>query len=129
MPEASDPHPEEKANDNARRRRHARTRRGALDPRRRYAFTRRTSAARRKDLSGLPPAYTFVTTAEPFCAETVAYIEGLRAAGVEAEIDIYEGLYHVFDMLTPWRKASKLAARRFEEHFLYAKEHYFAKND
>mgnify|MGYP004536781655 CR=1 FL=1 len=51
------------------------------------------------------------------------------AAGVEAEIDIYEGLYHAFDMLTPWRKASKLAARRFEEHFLYAKEHYFAKND
>ncbi len=86
------------------------------------------AAARRKDLSGLPPAYTFVATAEPFYAETVAYIEGLRAAGVEAEIDIYEGLYHAFDMLTPWRKASKLAARRFEEHFLYAKEHYFAKN-
>lgn len=80
------------------------------------------AAARRQDLLGLPPAYTFVTTAEPFYAETVAYFEKLRLAGVPAEIDIYPGLYHAFDMLTPWRRASRLAAARFEAHFLEAKE-------
>lgn len=85
------------------------------------------SAARRKDYSGLPPAYTFVSTAEPFNAETVTYIENLRAAGVPAEIDIYPGLYHAFDMLTPWRKVSKIAAECFDEQFLYAQKHYFAE--
>ena len=55
------------------------------------------SAARRKDYSGLPPAYTFVSTAEPFYSETVTYIENLKKAGIPAEIDIYPGLYHAFD--------------------------------
>lgn len=85
------------------------------------------SAARRKDYSGLPTAYTFVSTAEPFNAETVTYIENLRAAGVPAEIDIYPGPYHAFDMLTPWRKVSKIAAECFDEQFLYAQKHYFAE--
>ena len=86
------------------------------------------AAARREDYTGLPPAYTFVSTAEPFYAETVAYIENLKRAGVPAELDIYPGLYHAFDMLTPFRRASKLAAKRFEERFLYAVAHYFADN-
>ena len=87
------------------------------------------SPARRGDFTGLPPAYTFVSTAEPFFAETVTYIENLNRAGVPAEIDIYPGLYHAFDMLTPHRRESRLAAATFEEHFLYAKEHFFAKQD
>lgn len=85
------------------------------------------SAARRKDYAGLPPAYTFVTTAEPFYSETVAYIENLKKAGVPSEIDIYPGLYHAFDMLTPFRRISKIAATKFDEHFLYAQKHYFAE--
>lgn len=85
------------------------------------------SAARRKDYAGLPPAYTFVSTAEPFYAETVTYIENLRKAGVPAQMDVYPGLYHAFDMLTPCRRASRMAAARFEEYFLYAQEHYFAE--
>lgn len=87
------------------------------------------SAARRNDYSGLPPAYTFVSTAEPFYAETVTYIENLKKAGVPAEIDIYPGLYHAFDMLTPFRRASKIAGARFDEHFIYAQKHYFAENN
>ena len=51
----------------------------------------------------------------------------MRAAGVPAEIDIYPGLYHAFDMLTPWRKVSKIAAECFDEQFLYAQKHYFAE--
>lgn len=85
------------------------------------------SAARRKDYSGLPPAYTFVSTAEPFYSETVTYIENLKKAGIPAEIDIYPGLYHAFDMLTPFRRASKIAGAKFDERFLYAQKHYFAE--
>ena len=85
------------------------------------------SAASRRDYTGLPPAYTFVSTAEPFYAETVTYIGNLRGAGAPAEIDIYPGLYHAFDMFTPLRRVSRIAGARFDDHFLYAQKHYFAK--
>lgn len=86
------------------------------------------SAARRKDYTGLPPAYTFVCTAEPFYAETLTYIENLKNAGVEACVDVYPGLFHAFDMLLPFKKVSREAAETFEKHFVYAQEHYFAEN-
>ena len=82
--------------------------------------------ARAKDLSGLPPAYTFVCTGEPFYAETLAYVDGLRAAGVRAELDVYERLYHAFDMLDPDLPESQLARERFCEDFAWAVEHCFA---
>ena len=44
-------------------------------------------------------AYTSVCTGEPFYCETLAFVENLRAAGVEVGLDVYEGLYHAFDML------------------------------
>ena len=83
--------------------------------------------ARQKDYSGLPPAYTFVCTAEPFYCETLKYVEDLKKAGVEAKVDIYEGMYHAFDMREPESPAGKDAIRRFNEQFAYAKEHYFAE--
>lgn len=85
--------------------------------------------ARRKDYTRLPPAYTFICTAEPFYAETLAYVERLKKAGVEAIVDVYPGLFHAFDMLLPFLKVSKRAAKNFEEHFEYAMEHYFAKQE
>ena len=72
---------------------------------------------RAKDFSGLPPAYTFVSTREPFYAETLAYVENLRRAGVEATVDVYPGLFHAFDMLLPFLKVSRQAAAAFEAHF------------
>ena len=75
------------------------------------------AAARATDLAGLPPLYTFVSTGEPFYAETLAYAEALRAAGVPAEVDVYEGLYHAFDMLEPDLPESRQAQQRFCEHF------------
>lgn len=86
------------------------------------------SAARRKAWDGLPPMYSFVSTAEPFYAETVTYAENLKKSGVEAQVDIYPGLFHAFDMLCPFLKVSRQAAARFEEHFAYAQKHYFAEN-
>lgn len=76
--------------------------------------------ARRRDYAGLPPAYTFVSTAEPFYAETVRYIDNLKAAGVQAELDVYPGLFHAFDMLLPFLPVSRRAARRFGEQFVRA---------
>lgn len=83
--------------------------------------------ARRKDYSGLPPAYTFVCTAEPFYAETITYVRNMQKAGVEAGIDIYPGMFHAFDMLLPFLPISKRAAERFEKNFEYAMAHYFSE--
>ena len=80
--------------------------------------------ARQTDYRDLPPAYTFVGTAEPFYAETLRYVENLRKAGVPAEIDVYEGMHHAFDMLRPGLPESREAAERFLQHFAYAAAHY-----
>ena len=78
------------------------------------------SPARQTDYAGLPPAYTFVSDGEPFYAETLAYVANLRAAGVEADCDVYPGNTHAFDMLEPWLPESHQAARAFMEHYLDA---------
>ena len=83
--------------------------------------------ARQTDYAGLPPAYTFVGTREPFFCETVEYIDHLRAAGAEAKLDIYETGVHAFDMLLPFRRISRKAAEKFEKNYLYAAEHYRAE--
>lgn len=83
--------------------------------------------ARRKDYSGLPPAYTFVCTAEPFYAETITYVRNMQEAGVDAGIDIYPGMFHAFDMLLPFLPISKRAAEGFEKNFEYAMAHYFSE--
>lgn len=84
------------------------------------------SPARCTDYCGLPPCYTFVSTNEPFYAETIQYIDDLRRAGVKADMDIYPGLFHAFDMLLPLLKVSKQAAAAFDRRFEYAVKHYFA---
>ena len=84
------------------------------------------AAARATDLSGLPPAYTFVGTAEPFYAETMAYVKALRDAGVEATVDVYEGMWHAFDMLYPNLPESRAARQRFCDHMAQALQTCFA---
>lgn len=82
--------------------------------------------ARAEDLSGLPPAYSFVCTGEPFYCETISYFDRLREAGVDAHVDVYDGLYHAFDMMEPELAESRLARERFCERFAYAMGHYRA---
>ena len=82
--------------------------------------------ARQADYTSLPPAYTFVGDIEPFYCETLTFVENLQKAGVEAKVDVYPGCFHAFDMLLPFLKVSKQAAKVFEEEYLYAAEHYFA---
>lgn len=82
--------------------------------------------ARCTDYANLPPAYTFVSTAEPFYAETLTYIQSLKEAGVAASVDVYPGLFHAFDMLLPFLKVSRRAAATFEAHFEQAVHTRFA---
>jgi acetyl esterase/lipase len=83
--------------------------------------------ARREDLSGLPPCYTFVGDIEPFYYETLEYVRRLRAAGVEASCDVYPDWFHAYDLFFPAKKIVREAVARFEEHYRYASEHYFAR--
>ena len=83
--------------------------------------------ARQTDYSNLPPAYTFVGDIEPFYCETLAFVENLKNAGVEAKVDVYPGCFHAFDMMLPFLKVSKKAIAEFEKQYLYAIEHYFAE--
>jgi len=82
--------------------------------------------ARQTDYTNLPPAYTFVGDIEPFYCETLTFVENLQKAGVEAKVDVYPGCFHAFDMLLPFLKVSKQAAKVFETEYLFAAEHYFA---
>ena len=82
--------------------------------------------ARREDVSGLPPCYTYVGAIEPFCRETVDYVERLKQAGIEAEADVYPDWFHAYDLIFPMKKVSREAIGKFEQHFAYARSHYFA---
>ena len=84
--------------------------------------------ARQTDYADLPPAYSFVGDGEPFYAETCAYINNLKKAGIEAKRDVYHSNMHAFDMMKPQLVISKQAALAFNRHFEYAMNHYFADN-
>ena len=86
---------------------------------------RYAAPARQTDYSDLPPAYTFVGDIEPFYCETLAYIENLKTAGVEASVDVYPNWFHAYDMFFLFKSMAKQAIAKFEEQFCYAAEHYF----
>ena len=57
---------------------------------------------------------------EPFYWETGAYVEALRAAGVEVVYEEFEGCYHAFDMLAGKAPVSQRAlAFTFDNFALY----------
>lgn len=58
-------------------------------------------AARRADLSGLPPAWLCVSDIELFHDEVVDYARRLRAAGVETTLDLVPGAPHGFENWAP----------------------------
>ena len=85
--------------------------------------------ARRADLRGMPPCYTFVGDIEPFYYETVEYVRRLKEAGVEASCDVYPNWFHAYDLIFPGKKIVREAIDRFEAHYQYAAAHYFAPQD
>ncbi len=65
--------------------------------------------ARATDLSGLPPAYLDVGSAETFRDEVVAYASAIWAAGGEAELHVWPGGFHGFELLAPQALISQTA--------------------
>lgn len=63
--------------------------------------------ARATDLSGLPPAFIDCATAEVFRDEDVAYATALWHAGVQAELHVWPGGFHGFDMMAPQSALAK----------------------
>lgn len=57
------------------------------------------AAARATDLEGLPPAYIAVGALDLFLAENIDYCARLTAAGVAAELHVYPGAFHGFDIM------------------------------
>ncbi|MCC3774380.1 alpha/beta hydrolase [Streptomyces sp. UNOB3_S3] len=57
--------------------------------------------ARATDLSGLPPAYVEVGSAETFRDEAVAYADAIWRAGGRAELHVWPGACHGFDTFAP----------------------------
>jgi len=63
--------------------------------------------ARATDLSGLPPAYIDVGSAEVFRDEAVAYASRIWADGGIAELHVWPGGWHGFDSLAPHTRISQ----------------------
>lgn len=70
------------------------------------------AAARRTDLSGLPPAWIGVGSLDLFLAEDLAYAERLRQAGVPVELHEIPGAPHGFDVLAPRVPVARSFAQR-----------------
>lgn len=67
--------------------------------------------ARATDVSRLPPTYIECGSAEVFRDEDVAYAAGIWAAGGTAELHVWPGAHHGFDVIFPEAELSRAAAR------------------
>ena len=68
------------------------------------------AAARAEDLSGLPPAYIDVGELDVVRDEDIDYATRLMQAGVAAELHVFPGAFHGFDLFAPRASVSKQAA-------------------
>lgn len=75
------------------------------------------SPALAADLSGLPPAYIDAGSAEVFRDEDVAYASAIWAAGGQAELHVWAGGFHGFDLIYPQARIS-VAARAARNDWL-----------
>ncbi|MGH9096374.1 MAG: alpha/beta hydrolase, partial [Acidimicrobiales bacterium] len=67
------------------------------------------AAARAEDLSGLPPTFIDVGSAETFRDEAVDYAHRIWAAGGQAELHVWAGGFHGFTGLAPDAAVSRAA--------------------
>jgi len=65
--------------------------------------------SRATDLSGLPPAFIEVGSAEPFRDEDTEYALRIWATGGQAELHVWSGAFHGFDMYVPEWHVSRIA--------------------
>lgn len=76
--------------------------------------------ARRKDVSGLSPAWIGVGTADIFHDEDVTYASRLEKSGVDCELVVVEGAFHGFDafgaqipLVQDFRRSQIAALRKY----------------
>lgn len=65
--------------------------------------------ARATDLSGLPPAYIDVGSADMFRDEAVAYASAIWRDGGQAELHVWPGACHGFEMMAPQAAVTRAA--------------------
>ncbi|KAH7411133.1 Alpha/Beta hydrolase protein [Cadophora sp. MPI-SDFR-AT-0126] len=73
--------------------------------------------SRAEDLSGLPPSFISVGAGDPFRDEDVAFASKLWECGVNAELHVWPGAWHGFDVLVPTAEVS-IAAVKTEMEWL-----------
>ncbi len=83
------------------------------------------SAALNDDFEGLPPAISFVGDMEPFRDETIAYIDGLKAAGIPVKFKLFKGAFHGFDMVAADSKIAQVANKFQFEAFAEYYDQFF----
>ena len=69
------------------------------------------SPALAADLSDLPPMFIDVGSAETFRDECVAFADAIWRAGGDAELHVWPGGTHAFDLMAPWLPISRDARR------------------
>ncbi len=70
-----------------------------------------SAPARAGDLAGLPPTYIDCGSAEVFRDEDIAYAQAIWAAGGTAELHVWMGAHHGFDVIFPSATVSADARR------------------
>lgn len=73
--------------------------------------TQYASAAIADNLGGLPPSFVDVGSAETFRDECVEFTSRIWADGGDAELHVWPGGAHAFDVLAPWARMSRDARR------------------
>lgn len=65
--------------------------------------------ARARRLSGLPPTYLEAGSAETFRDETIAYADRIWSSGGDAELHVWPGAFHGFDLFVPHSTVARRA--------------------
>jgi acetyl esterase/lipase len=69
------------------------------------------AAARRTNLTGLPPSWIGVGDLDLFYAENIDYAHRLREAGIDCELHTEPGMYHGADVLLDGKAAAMTTFR------------------
>jgi acetyl esterase/lipase len=87
-----------------------------------YAAPGRTA-----DFTGLPPACAFVGSIEPFCDETVTFMDNLKKSGAPVHFTVFDGCFHAFDQMCRKTAIAGQAAEFLMDTFKYAVQNYYAE--
>ena len=80
-----------------------------------YRGRHRGTEILRSDLSGLPPVLIQAGGDEILCDDSVRLADALSAAGVRARLEIWPGLFHVWQAYAPWLQEGRAAIAELGE--------------